>query len=239
MLFDLRGSGRRRVVKIVYITLAFLMGGGLVLFGIGGGGALSGGLVDAITESEGGGERHRAVRERGAQGVRGGAREPERPGALGRGRPRALQPRERGRQRRPEHRRVHRTPASASSSPRARPGRSTSSSRATSPTPTSPASWSRPTRSCGQYDKATTAQEVIALDRGSVGAYTQLAVLAYQAGQLRKGDLARDKALKLTEPDMRESLKGQLEGARSQAALQAGQGAESPAPTPTPTPEEK
>ena len=39
MLFDLRGSGRRRTVKIVYITLAFLMGGGLVLFGIGGGGA--------------------------------------------------------------------------------------------------------------------------------------------------------------------------------------------------------
>ena len=55
MLFDLRGSGRRRVVKVVYITLAFLMGGGLVLFGIGGGGALSGGLVDAITNSNGGG----------------------------------------------------------------------------------------------------------------------------------------------------------------------------------------
>src|SRR5215216_421578 len=54
MLFDLRGSGRRRTVKIVYVTLAFLMGGGLVLFGIGGGGALSGGLVDAITESSGG-----------------------------------------------------------------------------------------------------------------------------------------------------------------------------------------
>src|SRR5918997_4139573 len=56
MLFDLRGSGRRRVVKIVYVTLALLMGGGLVLFGIGGSGALSGGLVDAITESEGGGD---------------------------------------------------------------------------------------------------------------------------------------------------------------------------------------
>ena len=39
----------------MYITLAVLMGGGLVLFGIGGGGALSGGLVDAITESNGGG----------------------------------------------------------------------------------------------------------------------------------------------------------------------------------------
>ncbi len=49
MLFDLRGRGRRRTVKIVYITLALLMGGGLVLFGIGGGGAMQGGLVDAIT----------------------------------------------------------------------------------------------------------------------------------------------------------------------------------------------
>src|SRR3954452_14306707 len=55
MLFDLRGSGRRRTVKIVYIALAFLMGGGLVLFGIGGGGGVSGGLVDAITERGGGG----------------------------------------------------------------------------------------------------------------------------------------------------------------------------------------
>jgi len=48
MLFDLRGAGRRRTVKVVYITLAFLMGGGLVLFVIGG--DVSGGLVDAITE---------------------------------------------------------------------------------------------------------------------------------------------------------------------------------------------
>ena len=51
MLFDLRGSGRRRTVKIVYITLAFLMGGGLVLFGIGG--ATSGGLLDAIQGNSG------------------------------------------------------------------------------------------------------------------------------------------------------------------------------------------
>ena len=51
MLFDLRGPGRRRLVKIVYVTLALLMGGGLVLFGIGG--DVSGGLVDAITERQG------------------------------------------------------------------------------------------------------------------------------------------------------------------------------------------
>ena len=47
MLFDLRGSGRRTTVKVVYLTLALLMGGGLVFFGIGG--DVSGGLVDALT----------------------------------------------------------------------------------------------------------------------------------------------------------------------------------------------
>src|SRR3954463_13483204 len=49
MLFDLRGRGRKNTVRVIYILLAFLMGGGLVLFGIGG--ATNGGLVDAITGS--------------------------------------------------------------------------------------------------------------------------------------------------------------------------------------------
>jgi hypothetical protein len=46
MLFDLRGRGRRRTVQVIYLSLALLMGGGLVLFGIGGG--TNGGLFDAI-----------------------------------------------------------------------------------------------------------------------------------------------------------------------------------------------
>jgi len=37
MLFDLRGPGRRNLVRVVYIGLAILIGGGLVLFGVGGG----------------------------------------------------------------------------------------------------------------------------------------------------------------------------------------------------------
>ncbi|MBX5441123.1 MAG: hypothetical protein IRZ32_06300 [Solirubrobacteraceae bacterium] len=53
MLFDLRGRGRRRTIQVIYLTLAILMGGGLILFGIGG--ATSGGLVDAITGGGGGG----------------------------------------------------------------------------------------------------------------------------------------------------------------------------------------
>src|SRR6185312_4908964 len=53
MLFDLRGRGRRRTVQAIYLSLAVLMGGGLVLFGIGGN--TSGGLFDAINGSGGGG----------------------------------------------------------------------------------------------------------------------------------------------------------------------------------------
>lgn len=50
MLFDLRGK-RRRAVQATYLTLAILMGGGLVLFGIGG--DVQGGLVDAFKGGDG------------------------------------------------------------------------------------------------------------------------------------------------------------------------------------------
>ncbi|MEA2331074.1 MAG: hypothetical protein QOH58_1212 [Thermoleophilaceae bacterium] len=51
MLFDLRGR-RRRAVQATYLTLAVLMGGGLVFFGIGG--DVSGGLIDAFTGNNSG-----------------------------------------------------------------------------------------------------------------------------------------------------------------------------------------
>ena len=46
MLFDLKGK-RRRVVQGVYLTLAILMGAGLVLFGIGS--SVNGGLSDLFS----------------------------------------------------------------------------------------------------------------------------------------------------------------------------------------------
>jgi hypothetical protein len=53
MLFDLRGRGRRRTIQGIYVTLAVLMGGGLVFFGIGGN--TSGGLFDAFKGGSGSG----------------------------------------------------------------------------------------------------------------------------------------------------------------------------------------
>jgi hypothetical protein len=61
MLFDLRGR-RRRAVQATYLTLAVLMGGGLVLFGIGG--DVSGGLFDAFSDRSGGGNTNQQLEQR-------------------------------------------------------------------------------------------------------------------------------------------------------------------------------
>ncbi|MGH2781162.1 MAG: hypothetical protein ACRDL0_20660 [Thermoleophilaceae bacterium] len=61
MLFDLRGR-RRRAVQATYLTLAVLMGGGLVFFGIGG--DVSGGLFDAFSDRSGGGDANSALEDR-------------------------------------------------------------------------------------------------------------------------------------------------------------------------------
>jgi hypothetical protein len=52
MLFDLRGRGRRRTIRVIYMGLALLMGVGLVGFGIGGGFG-GGGLLNAASQNEG------------------------------------------------------------------------------------------------------------------------------------------------------------------------------------------
>jgi hypothetical protein len=61
MLFDLRGR-RRRVVQVVYLMLALLLGGGLVLFGIGG--DVSGGLIDAFKGGGGASSGDSALQDR-------------------------------------------------------------------------------------------------------------------------------------------------------------------------------
>jgi len=61
MLFDLRGH-RRRFVQATYVLLAVLMGGGLVLFGIGGN--ASGGLFDAFSGGGGGGNGNSVAEKR-------------------------------------------------------------------------------------------------------------------------------------------------------------------------------
>jgi hypothetical protein len=231
MLFDLRGSGRRRTVKIVYITLAFLMGGGLVLFGIGGGGALPGGLVDAINEGGGGGDTGSERFQEQEQAATARARANPTDAALWAAVARARF-----------------NLANSGDNVDTNTGNFTDSGAAelrdagraweehvklagNRPDSRVASLMVQAYAALGELEQATRAQEIIAEDRDSAGAYATLATLAYQAGQIRKGDLATDRALELTEPDMREALRGQLETAKAQAAP-----AQTPTPTPTKTP---
>ena len=223
MLFDLRSSGRRRMVKIVYVTLAILMGGGLVLFGIGGGGALSGGLLDAITESNGGGDSSGRIEKAEAAATAKARANPTNAAAwaaVARARYSLAQTGDNFDQ-------------GASSFTAAGKRQLEAAGRAweehlklagKNPDPRVASLMVQVYSTLGQADKAATAQEVIAEARGSAGAYAQLAILAYQAGQTRKGDLATAKALEETPKEDRASLKGQLQAAKAQAAQGTGGG---------------
>src|SRR5687767_146166 len=216
MLFDLRGRGRRRVVKTVYITLALLLGGGLVLFGIGG--DVSGGLVDAITE-------------RGATGDDGTERfEEQEAAAL-----RRTEANPDDAQAWADVARARYQKAGVGDNYDPETESFTASGRAA--LESAAEAWDRHLElkpdppderlarlmvqaflGLGDAANAARAQEVITeANPDNANLYAQLASLSYAAGQTRKGDLARDKALELTEPDMREALKGQLEQAKPQA----------------------
>ncbi len=234
MLFDLRGSGRRRVVKIVYVTLALLMGGGLVLFGIGGGGALSGGLLDAITESNNSGgsgtDRYAKAEAAATAKARANPEDAALWAAVARARfnlASASYDQNTGQYSAAGQQELR--DAARAWQEHLKLAKNKADERVAS-------LMVQAYISLNDAAGAADAQEVVAEARNSAGTYAQLAQLAYAAGQTRKGDLARDKALELTDPDMRETLRGQLQDARNQALGAAGTAA---TPTPTPSPAEK
>ena len=76
MLFDLKGK-RKRLVQVVYLGLAILFGGGLVLFGAGSN--VSGGLIDAFTGNGGGSSTQRLPATRSNARERRRRAQPARP----------------------------------------------------------------------------------------------------------------------------------------------------------------
>ncbi len=218
MLFDLRGRGRRNTVKIVYITLAFLMGGGLVLFGIGG--DVSGGLFNALTDAPSSDTGEKRYREQAADALERTRRNPQDAVAW-----RDLT-------------RARIQVATSGDRYNGQTGEYTDEGKERLRLAVT--SWEKYLEledsdadeksslasrmvnvfvALGDLTQAARAQEIIAEDRKSVGAYSTLAILSYQAGQTRKGDLAADKALELAPKDEREALKGQLESAKSQSLV--------------------
>jgi hypothetical protein len=235
MLFDLRGSGRRTTVKAVYLTLALLMGGGLVLFGIGG--DVSGGLVDALTENNGSTTTNDSTfRRRADEATRAAQADPQNAAVWA------------------EVARTRYQYAGAGDFLDRNTGEFTAEGKAQ--LQQAATAWEKHLElaknkpddpvatlmvqaysqaGLNEPEKAVAAQEIITEERPKDSTFATLAVLAYQAGQTRKGDLATKEALALADEDDRETLKSELDQAKQQSlASQIQDATESPAATATP-----
>jgi hypothetical protein len=223
MLFDLRGRGRRRTVQVIYLSLAILMGGGLVLFGIGGN--TSGGLFDAINGGgSGGGDNNvdAAVQKRVDSFERRVRTNPQDEAAFV-----SLAK---------LHFQIANTGENINQTQQAFTAKGLAQLRQAS------SAWGRylalePKKpdvqtanlmvqaygqaGLKQYDKAVQALEIVIDQREpSAGLYANLAVLASGASQTRKSDLAEKKAIDLAPKAQRKQLKSDIDLAKTQIAAQ-------------------
>lgn len=216
MLFDLRGRGRRRTVQVIYLGLTLLMGGGLVLFGVGGN--VQGGLLDAFRDNKGSGNGAIEKRVENAQkavkarpqdaaawatlaeaeyqlaGVSDGFDQAN--GTFsGDARQKLV---EAGRAWE-QHLKLAR-------------GKPDASTAAVMRNVFAPSALNQPA-------KAVRAQEIVidAKADPGYGDYATLSVLAYAAGQQRKGDLAKNKAVELAPKSQRAAIRSSIQQAQQQA----------------------
>jgi hypothetical protein len=217
VLFDLRSSGRRRTIKVIYLTLAFLMGGGLILFGIGGGTSLNGGLFDAFSGNNNGcgsvDDRFQKQETALVAKVRANPQDAAAYAQLARVR---FQLAGSGDQYNPDTNQ-YTTQGKAELRQAASAWQQHLKLAGEKPDPRVATSMVNAYVALGDLNNAVAAQEIVAEDRNAAGQYSTLAILAWQAGQTRKGDLAKDKAVELTPKDQRETVKGQLEQAKQEA----------------------
>jgi len=227
MLFDLQSRNRRTAVKIIYLGLAVLMGGGLILFGIGTGTG-GGGLLDIFT---GGGSSTSAqissAEKRANKEVRLHPQDPKAWADLARAR-------------------FQTAGLGDNYDQAANQGAGAFTAQGRAKLSTAAAAWQRyltlepdhPDATLARlmvnvYDQtglndpaqAANAMEIVTERQPSGANYGFLAQYAYQANQLRKGDLAAAKAVQLSPAAQRRLLRSQLALIKRQAIRQAAQGA--------------
>ena len=234
MLFDLRGKGRRNTVRVIYASLAILMGGGLVLFGIGG--DVSGGLLNAF--DSGSQDVDTTFNEREEKLEQRVQANPRDAGAFA------------------ELARVRFQQASVGENFDQATG--TYSESGLAKLRESAQAFDRHLELAGnspnadvanvmvqafgpaglnELERAVNAMEIVVEERPeATGLYAQLAQLAYLAGQTRKGDLASQKAVELAPENQKKQIRQQLESLKTQAAAQAAQDATAAPPPATTTP---
>ncbi len=223
MLFDLRGRGRRRTVQAIYLSLAILMGGGLVLFGIGS--DQSGGLFDAFSDrNSGGGSATAAVDKRIEAALARTRANPRDPAAWAQlsivrfqrasidGITQDGTFTEEGKTR------LRRAATAWERHLALEPER---------PSVRAANLMSQAYVALEDFDDAVKAKQIVtdAERPPNSNLYAQLAQLAYRAGDNRTGDLAAARAVDLAPAEERKQLRTGLADLKKQAAAQAAQGA--------------
>ncbi len=220
MLFDLRSRGRRRTVQFVYLGLALLMGGGLVLFGVGAGNG-NGGLLNAFTGNGSGNSQGSVLSQAEKTAVKATQRNPTSPAAWSS----LIAARWEN--------------ATAGSNYNATTGNFTASGKKELAATTS--AWQRYTQltktpnsdlatlaarayaHLNEYPAAANAWEIVsAANPTSAKGFECLAVSAYAAQQTRKGDLALAKALTLVPKLSQSTLKTQVQAAKTTPSIAQG-----------------
>jgi hypothetical protein len=225
MLFDLQSRGRKNFVKVIYLGLAILMGGGLLLFGIGTGTG-GGGFLDVFsgngssTSAQVSSAEKRANRE-----VRVNPQDPQAWADLARAR--------------------YQTAGQGENyDTTANQGVAAFTAQGRAKLATAAAAWQRylaleprhldPTLAqlmANVYDetglndpaKAASAMEIVTEEQPTAKNYSVLAQYAYLADQTRKGDLAAARAIQLAPDAQRRLLRSQLLLIKRQARAQVAE----------------
>jgi hypothetical protein len=217
MLFDLRSRGRRRTVQGVYLFLAILLGGGLVLFGVGAGNGL-GGLLNAFNGGGSSSGQKAVVSQQEQQAIKQTQQTPSDPQAWAN----LLQARW--------------TSAGQGANFNSSTGQFTKSglnelNLATqawqrylnlqkNPDPNLAIVAARAYAGQQNYAGEASAWDIeTSADPTAVKGFECLAVSAYAAGQTRKGDLASAKALSMVPKAQQALLKNQLNSAKTQPSV--------------------
>jgi tetratricopeptide (TPR) repeat protein len=218
MLFDLRSRGRRTTVRGIYLTLALVMGGGLILFGVGTG-VSGGGLLNAFGGGGGSGTQNQVVNSAVRAAQKAVKANPNSPAAWaqmvqarwtaagqGSNYDSATQSFTASGQKQLNQATAawqHYLTLTKGSDPK---GIATLAARAYS--------------SLKDWAGEAGAWEVVAASSPSAPkGYECLALSAYAAGQIDKGDLALNKALSLLPKSQRKTLSTQIQAAKKQPTL--------------------
>lgn len=225
MLFDLQSRGRKNFVKVLYLSLAILMGGGLVLFGIGTGTG-GGGLLDIFTNSgESTTVQVSGAEKRADRAVRLRPQDPQAWADLARAR--------------------YQTAGLGDNYDQtANQGTGAFTDKGREKLESAAAAWQRylalepndPDPTLAQLmasvyaetglnrpADAAAAMEIVTEERPTANAYAALAQYAYLADQIRKGDLAAARAVQLAPDAQRRLVRSQLVAVKRQAIRAAAE----------------